>query len=343
VGRALLRAKQRYFNSAAAGSFSSYDEKILAIPTIYGLPMLGVTMPQPSDVPPGGASVIAAPSRSAAASGVVTNSVTLDLSYESGSVAGMGSYRQVAGSDDLLVVGNRPVQPRTTRDISAEGQIAHGALLVGGTFSEIPNFDPVISRVVTDELRSAAEPAYAGQSPYPSQLATVNRFLGVDGQSRDRLVVVPGQFLPGWKQFLPGPVSVATVGTQRLYSNLRFEVYHAPTDATDFVAPSVWQVEAAHVFGGVRFQVQADDDSGAISRVVVLYRRADATSWSLLDLRDDAGAGYASGVAPVQGPDIEYIVQAVDATGNVALALDKGYPFQVPLARVLLPMPLVAR
>jgi hypothetical protein len=146
VGRALMRAKQRYYNSAAAGSFSSYDEKILAIPTIYGLPMIGVTMPQTSSVPPGGASLIAAPSRLAVGSGVLTSTVALDFSYESGSVPGIGEYRQVAGSDDLLVVGNRPVQPRATRVISAEGKIAHGALLVGGAFSDTPNFNPVISR-----------------------------------------------------------------------------------------------------------------------------------------------------------------------------------------------------
>ncbi|MBC8076721.1 MAG: hypothetical protein H7Y32_11655, partial [Chloroflexales bacterium] len=186
-------------------------------------------------------------------------------------------------------------------------------------------------RVVTDELRVASEPAYPAQTPYPSQLATVNRFRGVDGQSRDRLVVVPGQFLPGAS-------GAATTGTQRLYSTLRFEVYHAPLAATDFIAPSVWQVESAHVYGGVRFQIQADDDNGAIARVVVLYRRADATNWTRIDLPYDSDTGYAAGVAPVQGKEIEYIVQAVDATGNVALALDHGSPFQVPLARVVLPV-----
>jgi hypothetical protein len=45
VGRALLLAKQRYYNSAAAGSLSTYDEKVLEQTTLYGLPMLRVNMP----------------------------------------------------------------------------------------------------------------------------------------------------------------------------------------------------------------------------------------------------------------------------------------------------------
>ncbi len=58
-----------------------------------------------------------------------------------------------------------------------------------------------------------------------------------DGQSRDQLVVVPAQFRATSS-------AKPTVGTQRLYSDLQFEIYHAPLTATDFIAPSVWQVEA---------------------------------------------------------------------------------------------------
>jgi hypothetical protein len=39
VGEALLDAKQLYYNSIGGGSFSNYDEKVLAEMTLYGLPM----------------------------------------------------------------------------------------------------------------------------------------------------------------------------------------------------------------------------------------------------------------------------------------------------------------
>ena len=47
IGQALIQAKQNYYNSVAGGSFSSYDEKVLAEMTLYGLPMFAVNMPNP--------------------------------------------------------------------------------------------------------------------------------------------------------------------------------------------------------------------------------------------------------------------------------------------------------
>ena len=44
IGRALLQAKQRYFNRLPTGSFSSYDEKVLGESTLYGLPMLRIDL-----------------------------------------------------------------------------------------------------------------------------------------------------------------------------------------------------------------------------------------------------------------------------------------------------------
>src|SRR5690606_16762197 len=54
VGTALLRAKQRYLNSLGDGGLTTYEEKVLAEMTLYGLPMLKVAMPVQSDVVPGG-------------------------------------------------------------------------------------------------------------------------------------------------------------------------------------------------------------------------------------------------------------------------------------------------
>jgi hypothetical protein len=333
-----MRAKQRYYNTVAGGALSNYDEKVLAELALYGLPMLRVTLPITSASPPGERALVARPSSSVLGhSSVVTSTANFSFSYTAHDVAGLGSYYTIGGEEDVHVSGGRPIQPRTSRDVNVPNTIAHGALLVGGTFSDGP-VDPLISRVVTEHVYVDTEPSFPVRHWYPVQLGTVNRFLAIDGQSRERLVVVPGQF-----RATASAVPTATVGTQRLYSELAFEIYHAPFTATDFIAPSIWAVEAISSPIALGFQVQVDDDRGDIQRVVVLYRELDQDSWSKAELRYDPARGWATGsVARARGP-IEYFVQAVDPTGNVALALDHGNPFR--RMRVIPPLylPLIAK
>ncbi len=147
---------------------------------------------------------------------------------------------------------------------------------------------------------------------------SVNRFTGLDGQSRERLVVVPGQF----------KASAAGIGTQRLYQNLQFELFHAPASANDFVKPNIWQAQLQASSSALRFRAQVSDDSKAVQRVVVLYRTTTTARWSKAELTYNAATGWAEGSVPRITGTIEYVVQAVDATGNVAMALDHGNPFQ---------------
>jgi hypothetical protein len=71
-----------------------------------------------------------------------------------------------------------------------------------------------------------------------------------------------------------------------------------------------------------------DDDSGEILRTVVLYRRMGDNFWTLAELTYDPDTGWAEGTVPAVDGPIEYFAQAVDPTGNVALALDHGNPFR---------------
>ena len=187
-------------------------------------------------------------------------------------------------------------------------------------FSHFFAFEQNATDIVTDALYGAPEPLYPTPSWYPAHVGTVNRFLAIDGQSRERLVVVPVQFRDVGSQ-------APTVGTQRLYDELSFEVYHAPFTATDFIAPSIWQVEALSNTKRLVFRAQAEDDSGEIQRTVVLYRTLNSNTWSKVELNYNPATGWAKGsTEPVSDP-IEYFAQTVDPTGNVALALDHGVPF----------------
>ena len=311
VGQALLRAKQRYYNSLAAGTLSNYDEKVIGQATLYGMPMMAVHVPSPVLLP-----------------GAEPVGDELNLSLEYTLVAGgQGSYYVVneqAGAE-AQGVGARPVVPRLSYEAHFTDTVVHGVLMLGGTFSETTYFDPLISRVVTDQVYAdlALEPTYDADRWYPTQIATVNRFLGADGQSRDRIVVVPAQFKPDPAASTP----TQTIGTQRLYTDLEFEVYRAPLTATDYIAPSIWQVRAISSSLSLKFRVQVTDDGEAVQRVVLLYQLAGDNHWSNLEMDYDSATGWAeASIPPVSGP-VYYFAQAVDASGNVALALDHGNPF----------------
>jgi hypothetical protein len=166
----------------------------------------------------------------------------------------LGTYYTIGEQGDVLVSGARPVEPRFTDNAHIQDTIAHGVLMLGGSFADSP-VDPLISRIVTEATTSNVEPPYPTQQWYPPQVGTLNRFLAIDGQSRERLVVVPGQFKAT-------NTTTPTVGIQRLYSSLDFEIYHAPFTATDFIAPSIWQVEAISNSVMLQFRVQEDDNSG---------------------------------------------------------------------------------
>jgi len=175
------------------------------------------------------------------------------------------------------------------------------------------------------------EPAFLASGWYPANSVVINRLLSIDGTSHEQLVVIPAQFQATSE-------ATPTVGVLRRYTELRYEVYHAPFTTTDFVAPSIWAVRAISNSVELRFEVWVDDKAetadqmSGVSRVIVLYRLGEETTWRKVELtyvgQNAAGIGIAEGVvAPLTGETIEYFAQAVDGAGNVALALDHGNPF----------------
>jgi hypothetical protein len=323
VGQALVQAKQLYYNSLAAGTFSNYDEKVMSELTLYGLPMARINMPVTTTVPLKGYSVANAQLQDnyrdflQGGSGSLTSTLNLSFNFESHNMAGIGTYYTLAGEDETYVAGGRPIQPRATYNVHITDTIIHGALMVGGTFTEVPNFNPYVSQVLTDELYIQAEPLFDVDYWYPVGLGTINRFLSLDGQSDEQLVVVPGQFKAAAN-------SSPTVGTERLYTNLQFEVYHNSVDNTDFEAPHIWHVGAKRTGNQVNFGVAVEDDIGATPRVVVLYRELPSTSWQMVELTYNPTLQVAVGSVQSTAEVMAYFVQAVDSNGNVSLALNHG-------------------
>ena len=327
VGQALLDAKHRYYNEIGGGAFSSYDEKIVNEMTLYGLPMFSVIFPvEDAALRPAAAvwleQTLAGRAQSPLApAALITTSLSLSPAYIP--VAGpQGAYYQLSPAAGLLALPFRPTLPQTSQNIHQSGYLAHGALLLGGSFSDIAN-DPLITHVITDETYAATEPLFDSAAWFPVFPAAINRLFRLNAEPLERLVVAPAQYL-----------SVTPItGTLRLYTALDFEIYHAPTDVTDFAPPAIWQVQLTHNASRQPvFRASLEDAASPIQRVVVLYRRLSPlpaqTTWSKAELLYNPAAALAEGPALVQPGLYEYFAQAVDAAGNVGLAYDHGRPFQ---------------
>ena len=138
---------------------------------------------------------------------------------------------------------------------------------VGGTFTDIQNINPAISRPVTDQVYSTIENPHPNTGWYPDRIAVMNRLLTVDGEIFDKLLVVPGQF----RANSPEPVT-PTIGIQRLYSDLPLEVFHSFITATsDFVPPFIWGANMLAETNKFTVTVTArNDDDDPSMRVVML-------------------------------------------------------------------------
>jgi hypothetical protein len=326
VGSAMLLAKQRYLVSLGSGGLSTYDEKVLGQTVLYGLPMLKVNMPTQTAVRPEGDSLLASTPISAGGPDNANAyeqqfSFTYNAHVVNDSVR-QGTYYNIDGEEGLLTTGGNPVLPLTTRNFNSVTEIAHGVLMAGGTFTDQPNFDPVITNIISQEVALDGEGFYPSMQLYPKLVSSIHRFLTVDGTMQQRVIVVPGQFQAT-------SIATPTVGIMRLYSDLDLIVYTAPFSATDFIAPNIWSVEATANPATIDFNVQVEDNNGVIHRVVVLYRDTAVSAWTSLDLTYDPDTGYASGSIPAISNTVEYFVQAVDDTGNVATALNHGIAFRI--------------
>ncbi len=304
TGRALLLAKQRYLNSLAPGTLGNYDEKILAEMTLYGLPMQQVRTPNQPATPPPSSQTEFNPT----------------FTYTTNNVAS-GNYSTIKGQNEILVAGGRPVQPKTTIELNTGNNIAHGVLMLGGTWSDsAANFNPVIGKLVNENVDYPDEPSYPFAQWFPSQIASVNRFVSFDGNLQQRLVIVPGQYR----------AANATSGTQRLYSSLNLKVLTTPEANVDFTAPQINEFNADWTPTGLRFRVRVGDESGQVGQVVVLYAAGNSRTWTGLNLTYDPATGFAEATAVgVPRGIVRYFVQAADVAGNVTLDLDHGNPYEV--------------
>jgi Tol biopolymer transport system component len=334
IGQALAAAKRAYFRDQ--GRYGDNDEKALTTTVLYGLPMYRLGAPK--DAPPQERVTPELPPGS--------STPVLDLSLRPSfveHVTDRGTYW--TSEDGALTVADRPLQPRVSREVTAEVpgpggdqrlRAAHGVLVTRLADAETHDVDAVFARPVTGPAGGGAERVSTGTvfPELPARLTTYDDPGGPAGPDPDRigirqhLVVTPGQFTGD------SSPEAAGRGTQVLYRDVGVRVlYASQAAADDWTVPTVGAPTGRRELSPsgapqATFSVAAADDSG-IQRVLVLYRRDREASFEALDLRLSSGTaarGVWSGTAalPAGTEAFEYLVQVADGAGNVAALSGKG-------------------
>jgi hypothetical protein len=327
VGAALHRAKLEYFTTLGVHSLTPYDEKVLNIATLYGLPQLRIIMPIPqANLAETDALETSSARRRASAAcpaGLTCQQVVLTPTFLTHTTAVgniTGTYYSLAA--ETQVNPGQPIQPRTTVSVTLAGLRATGKLFEGGVYETFHNFDPVVTRVITEDTRIAlwqVEPTYDIPAWTPPTWAHITSQRTANGLHQ-QLVVIPAQYR----------ARGVSEGDERRFSVITYTLYYSTTQ--DLIPPSLWTIETeplAH--GGPQLSAEATDFSG-VTRVVVAYTAGDGV-WRTVDLALQAQNRWA-GTLPVS-PYLEYFVQAVDSGGNVAIHDNKGQYFV--LTRTYLP------
>jgi len=320
LGPALVRAKQRYRNQAFA--FGPYDAKILMQTTLYGLPMLTVNS--------GGALGDDDPFPSAEETfsppgfGTHEGSFEFNLSgtFGDNDAPGEGSYPDLDG--EIAFAAGAPIMPRYYANVSAlAAGTLRGALFLGGLYTDITDYDPVVARPHNEYVTDLSEPAFQSEGWYPAIPFVLQNSLTIS-DTADMLVMSPGQFSGG-----------GDGGSVRLYNQMTLSALYS--DSSDVTPPEVLHVDGildpAAKTGLVK--VDARDLSG-VRRVVVAFTGGDG-AWRSQDLPYDPPRLKATGVITDVVAGVRYFVQVADSAGNVAVADNKGRYYTL-----LPPLPLAS-
>jgi len=331
IGAALVNAKQAY--GAGDALLSPYDLKGLMEATFYGLPMYKVSATETgAGAPPAPATSVDPYTGLSDASITVTPTFSSPQSptgdpgtsyYETTSITvtdtNNTTYTQPTGGQ-TQETEYRPLEPSGTVDVTEpSGAVAHGALVTGLASSD-SSIAPTVAQPDSAGGGTGSTPI-AADAPFPNQIQRVSSSESLTNTgpvTHQYLDLVLGQYLPG---------SAPGQGTQRLFKKVGASVFFtAPTDQ-DFTPAAIVSDSATSTGNAVDFRVVTQDAS-PVDRVLVLYTDGDNPgAWTPLNLGSSDGSNWTgTAPAPTSG-QVDFVVQVLDANGNVAVASNKGVGF----------------
>ncbi|HXF60024.1 MAG TPA: hypothetical protein VNK95_00325, partial [Caldilineaceae bacterium] len=332
IGPALAAAKKRYFMQAQ--TFNAFDAKVLMQVVHYGLPMVSVTSGGAlTDSPsfPSADPIFTPPSSFGP---IAQGSAGYNLPGSFGAFGQSTTSQGVTYNLDgnITFAAGEPVQPVywANVDAPAVGDL-RGAVFLGGIYSDVVSFDPVIALADNEYVTEESEPAFTSEVFFPDDFFTVRA--GVPGAS-DMILMSLGQYRSHPTAQAAGEGEAREQGINRIFSQMSFSTYYS--NSPDRNAASISFIDGVLITppnvtpGQGQIKVETTDDTG-IHRVVVAYHEQQG-QWQSQDLTFDAAAQKWTGV--ITGTtNTEFFIQVVDEAGNVAVNNNKGrfYPLAAPL------------
>jgi hypothetical protein len=373
IGEALMLAKQRYVRNAT--SLSEYDYKALSVMSLYGLPYIGVFVSNPLEPPtedpqPGGGAPLEteAPREASSTTARLTRTITFTIDIDAESFTGSGrTGQQVQLSPGLFTVedsfvdegfpaqlprifennqAGAPTLPTFAYDISALNNSSSQRLkvrdvvFVGGTYAELPGFNPQITQVVTETstpiISTTLEPEFTAGAGiwFPDKFYGYST-VGEDELQRDQLTSFAAQFRAD---------ADGRIGTLRPYRTMIFRVtYDDPAISLGPAAtallrdddrpPVIESVEVRDSVGGAGLvgseppaavlvvtardeDAQGNPQPPAGLTVSALFIQDDV-NWIELPLTLNPTTGvFTANLPATTATDARYIVRATDPAGN---------------------------
>ncbi len=335
VGEALIQAKRNYL--ATNPTVSGMDQKVVLQATLYGLPMLGVTM---QGLPPSADPVaIGVPGTVGANPGQALGLSSTDfllnpvLTPQSRTLTNPVDNSTVtaeyfSGSQGTVNNPLEPILPLESRNVTAGGKILRGVGFRSGSYTDLTDKFPLTS-VPGFEL-GPLHPTFESSVFYPTQLWSTNYYDALNGQNV-RVLATPSQF----KSNAPG----STKGTIRKYSQMQFRNYYIPdtaganptNSAALAAAPSISEVAGNLVGANLLFSVKVTGNGLAGVQEAWITYTANNGLWQSLDLTRSAfDPTIWQGSMPLgalSAANFRFMVQAANGTGLVTLATNSGAYF----------------
>ena len=236
IGTALLNAKRAYASQLGT-SLKGVYQKAYLVPTLYGLPMLTMTMTgeristtptssvagaQPVTSGPGAALGLASTDTIVGLTNDLTTR-TVTLSDQDGSTT-TRTATYVTGANGLTTGWpGEPVLPVVQRDVNVANRNVQGVLFLGGTYTDLPNRTPLVAVPATEMQRPS--PLFTSTEYFPSQFWLLNSYdtLFGQGNGRTRLTITPVQYR--------SDAPTSTTGTLRRYNQVSFRLFYSDAGA----------------------------------------------------------------------------------------------------------------
>ncbi len=304
---ALVEAKHAYL--AQLGLYSGYDQKALMESVYYGLPMYtfaNSTKSVPLPAIPADLSAVKTSGDLSAAS------LTLSPSFQQKTGAA-GTYFTADGQDPAVVAG-QPVLPKVTMQLNPppQGKKARGALIRGLSSSFSSTLTPLIAD--TSAGVAAAPDATRSDVAFPSTFAHITTQQTPSGPV-DLLVVTPAH--------VEAPVG----GSGRLekFTSMDLDVEYGDASSNDDTDPVITSTEIKGHPGSATLYATADGTGSAISAMLLLVQPQGSSDWQAISLSPptDATGTWIADI-PVAGL-YRWMLQAVDAAGNVGIDTARGH------------------